>query len=297
MQFEAFSRISGAEPGGLAVLEAAESHGYAAAWLGEALPHHGLDATTHLALAGLAGRTTRISIGAAITLQPNTHPLRLAEEIAMLDIMSGGRFQWSAGLPSDDSPEGSMRLREQLEIVDRALSGERFSYAGEFFDVPELQCLPAPERQPHPAPALWMETLPRAAAGLATERAHAVVVGPDASVEEIEQAPELRRQGLALLCRVHVGAADRSARANAERALADVAHDMETATGPGDRTPCNLFGDAARCRDDLAELLARTGADTLIAWHDFDAPGRSIPRDAALASQRRLLEEVAPAFG
>ena len=79
-------------------LTIADTQGYDAAWLAE---HHfsryGIGPSIHLTAAHLAARTERIRIGTAVTVLPFFHPLRLAEEIAMLDIMSGGRFDWGVG--------------------------------------------------------------------------------------------------------------------------------------------------------------------------------------------------------
>ncbi len=79
-------------------LTVAETQGYHAAWLAE---HHfsryGIGPSIHLTAANLAARTERIRIGTAVTILPFFHPLRVAEEIAMLDIMSNGRFDWGVG--------------------------------------------------------------------------------------------------------------------------------------------------------------------------------------------------------
>ncbi|MFP6623823.1 MAG: LLM class flavin-dependent oxidoreductase, partial [Myxococcota bacterium] len=116
---------------------AAESQGYDGAWLAE---HHfsryGIGPSIHLTAANLAARTSRIRIGTAVTVLPFFHPLRLAEEIAMLDIMSGGRFDWGVGRGYQSHEfagfgqtieNSHLVFREQLEIVLRAWTGERFS--------------------------------------------------------------------------------------------------------------------------------------------------------------------------
>ena len=145
----------------LAQLTTADSQGYAGAWIAEhPLSPYGIGPSTHLAAAHLSARTSRIRIGTHGALRPGFHRLRLAEEIAMLDIMSGGRFDWGLACsdPVTDSarshPEGRLVFREQLEIVKRAWTGQTFSYEGEFFQTPEVVCLPTPVQQPHPP--IWI---------------------------------------------------------------------------------------------------------------------------------------------
>src|SRR5437879_877284 len=95
-----------------------------------------------LLLAALAERTTRMRLGIAIVLVPLSHPLRIAEEIATLDVLSNGRVEFGVGrgaIPShfrgfgvkqSDSRE---RLFEELEIIRRAWTQERCSYSGRFY--------------------------------------------------------------------------------------------------------------------------------------------------------------------
>ena len=96
---------------------------------------------------------------------------------------------------------------------------------------------------------------------------------------------------------VHVAERDSEARATAAPAL--LAAHPPRANLPGEPDPLGfaIVGDAERCRETIAEILERTGADTLVAWHDFGAAGQSSPPELAMASQRRLIEQVAPSFG
>ena len=127
-------------------LTRAEAQGYAGVWLAEATPaQRGIGPLLHLAAAWLAARTQRIRIGVAGALLPSLHPLRLAEELAMLDALSAGRLCWAVEDTHDDP-----LLREQLAIVMLALTGESFAWDGAYFELPELRCLPAAVQRPHP---------------------------------------------------------------------------------------------------------------------------------------------------
>jgi alkanesulfonate monooxygenase SsuD/methylene tetrahydromethanopterin reductase-like flavin-dependent oxidoreductase (luciferase family) len=81
-------------------VRAAEAHGYEAVWLTE---HHfrpfgGMMPNPQLLLASLAASTGRIRLGTAVSILPLHHPVRIAEDMAMLDVISGGRLNVGVGL-------------------------------------------------------------------------------------------------------------------------------------------------------------------------------------------------------
>ncbi len=127
-------------------LAAAETQGYAAAWV-DVRPGVPASAGRSLfALARLAESSRTLRLGLRAPLPADLHPLRLAEDLATLDIVSGGRLDWA--------PRAGA-CGESLEIVLQAWRGEAFAHTGERFRFPELRCLPCPEQAPHPA--LWLE--------------------------------------------------------------------------------------------------------------------------------------------
>jgi len=326
-------------------LALAESQGYHAAWLAE---HHfsryGIGPSIHLTAAHLAARTERIRIGTAVTVLPFFHPLRLAEEIAMLDIMSEGRFDWGVGRGYQghefagfgaDIEKSHLVFREQLEIILRAWTGERFSYAGEFFQIPELECLPTPIQKPHPP--IWIAALSPATMEWAAENDYAMLTDQFSPVARIEKSRStyrdageragvnLERHELPVLRHVYVGETMANAREEAARGLLWYYRSLSRVGSPGgpdgevpenysfyrmfgedgfnpDRDPdafleflfenCTIVGDEAYCRDKIGELQERIGLEYLIAWQNFG----DLPHEASLASQRRLIEKVAPAF-
>lgn len=124
-----------------------------------------------LLLAALAERTRTLRLGIAIVLLPLSHPLRIAEEIATLDVLSNGRVEFGVGrgaiaahfagfgVPQSESRE---RFEETLEIIVQAWTRERVSYSGRFFNVEDICVVPKPVQQPHPpirAAANSVETL------------------------------------------------------------------------------------------------------------------------------------------
>ena len=112
-----------------------------------------------LFLAAVAERTKTMRLGIAIVLLPLSHPIRIAEEIASLDVLSNGRVEFGIGrgaIPAHFSgfgiPQAESRDRflEGLEIVLGAWKNERLSYQGRFFQVDNLMVVPKPVQQPHP---------------------------------------------------------------------------------------------------------------------------------------------------
>src|SRR6516225_12293794 len=112
-----------------------------------------------LMLAALAERTRTLRLGIAIVLLPLSHPVRVAEEIATLDVISNGRVEFGIGrgaLPKHftgfgiPQVENRERFLEGLKIVRKAWTEERFSYRGRFFNIEDLSVVPQPVQQPHP---------------------------------------------------------------------------------------------------------------------------------------------------
>jgi alkanesulfonate monooxygenase SsuD/methylene tetrahydromethanopterin reductase-like flavin-dependent oxidoreductase (luciferase family) len=112
-----------------------------------------------LLLAALAERTKTLRLGIAIVLLPLSHPLRIAEEAATLDVLSNGRVEFGIGRGSVPShflgfgiPQAESRERflEGLEVIRRAWTDDRVSYRGRFFNVDNLTVVPKPVQQPYP---------------------------------------------------------------------------------------------------------------------------------------------------
>ena len=101
-----------------------------------------------------------IRLGTGVSLLPLHHPIRLAEEYATLDVLSGGRLEYGVGrgflryaldVFGIDESESPGRYREAAEIILAAWTAEGpFSYRGEFFDVVDYEFFPKPLQQPHP---------------------------------------------------------------------------------------------------------------------------------------------------
>jgi alkanesulfonate monooxygenase SsuD/methylene tetrahydromethanopterin reductase-like flavin-dependent oxidoreductase (luciferase family) len=141
-------------------MEWAETLGFDEVWLTE---HHfidyGLAVDPATLAAAAAARTRRVRIGLAAAIAPFHHPLRLAEQMALLDIISGGRLD--VGIGRGNRPvefagygveqiESRERMDETVEILLRAWTEERFSHQGRFFTVRDVGVIPKPLQRPHP---------------------------------------------------------------------------------------------------------------------------------------------------
>lgn len=140
-----------------------EELGYHCVWEVE---HHGLYEYSHssapeIFLSFVAAKTSRIRIGHGVTLLPfrYNHPIRIAERIATLDVLSEGRLSWGTGKSSSEVEKVAFEndaeaLHEQwleaLKIIPRMWAEDVFEYHGKFFDIAPIQVVPKPVQQPHP---------------------------------------------------------------------------------------------------------------------------------------------------
>src|SRR5260370_2728209 len=145
------------------IWEGAASHAYHVA------EHHGTPLgsapSPGLFLAAVAQRTTRLRFGPLAYPLGLYHPLRLLEEICMLDVMSGGRLELGVGRGASpyeaaffgvEPATAQERFDEILEIVLKGLGAQRLDHAGKFFSLRNVPLVIQPVQRPHPP--LWHVT-------------------------------------------------------------------------------------------------------------------------------------------
>jgi alkanesulfonate monooxygenase SsuD/methylene tetrahydromethanopterin reductase-like flavin-dependent oxidoreductase (luciferase family) len=143
----------------------ADQLGYDYAWVVE---HHFLEEYSHSSapevfLGAASQRTRRIRLGHGIIQLPTNHPIRVAERVATLDLISGGRVELGLGEgqgPVELHPFGA-RVRVKREVWEEAVQAlipmftrEGWEWHGRFFDFPARNILPKPFQKPHPP--LWV---------------------------------------------------------------------------------------------------------------------------------------------
>jgi len=143
----------------LSAWEAMDRLGYDGVGFNE---HHtspyGLMNSPNLLAAAAAQRTQRLKLLMYGNLLPLHDPLRLAEELAMLDCMSNGRIVsgFARGIPREHNvyrvplADSRARFEEAWEIIYRAWTEEVFSYEGRFWSYRDVAIWPRPVQQPHP---------------------------------------------------------------------------------------------------------------------------------------------------
>ncbi len=302
----------------------AEELGFDSVWMEE---HHSV--VDHYwpsplpVLAGFATRTSRVRLGTDILVAPFYHPVRLAEDIALLDVMSGGRMVLGTAIgykPDEFSLYGAemskrgARFEEQLAIVKGLWTRERFSFTGAYYRV-EGRLEPKPVTKPHPPIWIggWGEITLRRAATLADNW----IPGPTADLPRLLEGKKQflgsrRAAGLTasiaewpLTRDVIVADTDREARELAERHImvsyrkeyaggwkhpfidASIATDLDTVKK--DRF---LIGGPDQVVRDLRPFVEQYGMTHLICRLFFPGmPHRHIMRELEL-----IAREVRPAF-
>lgn len=133
-----------------------ETVGFTGAWVPE---HHGADdgyqPAPQVVLAAIAARTKTIKLGSAIALAPLYHPVRFAEECAVLDIISGGRAEMALAIGyrhreydafGFDFKKRGSRFDEFLHIVRALWAGETVSFEGQHYTVKNARIMPPSPR-------------------------------------------------------------------------------------------------------------------------------------------------------
>ncbi|MBM4405897.1 MAG: LLM class flavin-dependent oxidoreductase [Chloroflexi bacterium] len=145
----------------------AEKYGFEYVWFTE---HHFLEEFSHcsapeILLGALSQVTKKIRLGHGVVLTPPkyNHPVRVAERIAMLDIISNGRVELGTGrsvTPRElegfdiNAAESRDMWMEGTQLVARLLSEEKVSYEGKYVRMPERTVLPRCVQKPHPP--MWL---------------------------------------------------------------------------------------------------------------------------------------------
>lgn len=254
----------------------AERLGFDTVWLPE---HHGTDdgmlPSPLLMAAAIAARTSRIRIGTSILVLPFHHPVRVAEDVAVADLLSGGRIVLGVGqgyaeqefalFGKDRRQRGSM-LEESVEVIRKAWTGERFTHHGARWHFDDIVVTPAPGRT---IPVISGGVTP---AGLrrATRFADGLIVYCAKPADLIERR-QLYDGDLSFICTTVIHVAEDADQAWAEAAPGIAylegqlaAHDNRTA--PDLNRDDYLVGTPAEVADRIRDLHTATDFAHLAHW-------------------------------
>jgi probable F420-dependent oxidoreductase len=181
-----------------------EEIGFDSVWLEE---HHGVKnhywPSPLIGLAGIATRTERLVFGTDIIVMPFYHPVRVAEDVAMLDIMSQGRFVLGAaiGYKPDEFAlyqvpleKRGARFEEAIQLIKLLWTQEQVDFEGAFYQVKGLKIEPRPVSQPHPP--LWLGGWGKLSLQRAATLGDAWIPGPTANLAKLRDAQREYHQNL-----------------------------------------------------------------------------------------------------
>ena len=184
-------------------IQLGEELGFYGTWMAE---HHfsryGIASSSTVLASSIAARTSKIRIGMAVLVPPLHNPIRLAEETAMLDRISGGRLDIGFGRGSAlyeyagygiDRGESQARFREAIEMVCGLWTTPDFCYEGKYYHVEHANLVPPPVQSPHP-PVYIAATRTPETLDFASRSGHPLLVG---TVLDTADAIDLCRRFLA----------------------------------------------------------------------------------------------------
>jgi alkanesulfonate monooxygenase SsuD/methylene tetrahydromethanopterin reductase-like flavin-dependent oxidoreductase (luciferase family) len=188
---------------GLERVRIMDANGYDAVWIAE---HHfstySVCPSIHMMGAHFAANTKRLRIGTGVSLAAFYNPLRLAEEVALLDVLSGGRVNWGAGSGFDatefrafgiDRNDRYPQFRENVDIVIKAWAAERLTYRGRYHCFEDIEVLPKPLQDPIP---VWMAASSVDSIRWAAEEGFSILMDPHSSMSDIAAKQKVYRETL-----------------------------------------------------------------------------------------------------
>lgn len=180
-----------------------ESLGFEEAWVAE---HHFNAAASSSSpvpiLAHLAARTSRIRLGSAAVLLPFHDPITVAEDVATMDILSNGRFDFGVAkggpFPVQNRhfhvppEEARARTWEALTLIDRLLHDDKgVWFEGKFFRADGVELIPKPFQRPVP---IFFATSTADAVKLAAERGYGIMAAPPFPLARVRRSVQLYRE-------------------------------------------------------------------------------------------------------
>ncbi|MGB7242938.1 MAG: LLM class flavin-dependent oxidoreductase [Sulfitobacter sp.] len=274
----------------------ADDGGMHAVWTGE---HHGMNFTIapnpFLNLIDVARQTKKVRLGTGTVIAPFWHPIRLAGEAAMTDIITGGRlelgiargaysYEYERMMPGMDAWEAGKRMRELIPAVQGLWQGD-YAQKGEFHSFPKTTSSPKPVQEN--GPPIWVAARDPNSHDFAVANGCNVQVTPlwkgDGEIEELmgkfndacETHPDVSRPKIMLLQHTYV---------------ADSAADVKRGAEELNRFYC-YFGAWFMNKRDVSQGLIDPLSDEEIAAHPFYSP-EAMERDLVIGEPDAVIERL-----
>lgn len=275
-----------------------------------------------VAAARLAAETGTMRIAIAIYLLPLLNPVAIAEEIASLDIITGGRFIFGVGLGYRDVEDRAFGLRkgervtrllQHLDVIKRLCAGEAVSFDSSYCQLDNARLMLRTIQQPHPP--VWVAANNDRAVERAAAIGDAWVINPHATLQTISRQMTLYRAALEragkpfpaelpMMREICIAAthdeAVRLARPHLEHKYNTYVQWGQHKALPGDDDMTQSFealardrfilGDPSECADEIRRCAESTGANLML--FRFKWPG--MPNDVIIKSMRLFMEQVQP---
>ncbi|MGH7906097.1 MAG: LLM class flavin-dependent oxidoreductase, partial [Candidatus Binataceae bacterium] len=285
------------------LLEAADEAGF---WGYHVAEHHftplSMAPSQNVYLAAAAARTKRIRLGPLVYLLPFYHPLRLIEEIAMLDNLSGGRLE--IGVGRGVSPfelalwgipflEAQERYDEALEVIVNGLRNDRLTHRGRYYQFDNVPMELRPMQRPNPG--FWYGCMSeRSTTYAARHGMNMVLIGPAARAGELVRLyreirakgietrdnlnPHLSAPKISIQRHIYVAASEREAEEvgraaynalydNLEKLWRDfhvLVQDFSPDYDVVRKAGGNIIGTVSSVRDQLADVIEQVGCDYVV---------------------------------
>jgi len=267
-----------------------------------------------IALARLCAEVKRCAIGTAVTLLGLRHPVAVANELASLDVINGGRTFFSFGLGYRQEEldafnlTRSQRLRrfvEGIEVIKRLWTENNVSFAGKEFNLRAVAIDPKPVQKPRPP--IWIAANSDRAVERAARIGDGWLIGPHSAIEELEDQVKLFRKAwsmagksavpvIPIIRETFVAHSRKEAIDKARPCLEHLYRSIylrwkqnEAMTNPDElswdfsRLARNRFilGSPAECIEQIEEYRKRLGTDFILVRFDW-TPG--LPQEDILSS-------------
>jgi len=292
----------------------AESLGYECFWFGEHhFDFHGVIPAPTVLMSAAATCTDTIRLGIAVSLLPYRDPLLVAEEYAMIDVLSGGRLDFGVGRGTPPELVGfgvkednRDKLVESLEVVEMAWREGKVSFDGQFHHIDDVPLNVIPVQRP--APPVYFAALSQGSYQVAGEKGYPILGIPFASCKdmaEVKRKVSFYKETLGAsghnsvttdvgqCIHTHVAGSDAAADRRARPAMSRY-YEMRKTVRPRNydelyRDRMLMVGNPERCLEQIEEI-ADTGTNYILFSMNF----AGMEQQSILDSMEMMAKEVMP---